>query len=122
MTTSPRSVMQKAWALARAGARRFGGRARQYLAEALRQAWAEVRAGAARIAEQTARVLASFASLPAEIAAVDALMDRFYATMPETAEERCERLRAEREAVAKVLPFPARVPAAAPALPLRRAA
>ena len=51
-------VMSKAWAIARAGARRFGGRARSYFAAALREAWAEARTLAATVAAQRARVLA----------------------------------------------------------------
>ncbi|OCP10925.1 hypothetical protein BC374_17800 [Ensifer sp. LC13] len=31
--------MRKAWQLAKAGAERFGGKAREYLAEAIREAW-----------------------------------------------------------------------------------
>ncbi|ARQ56929.1 hypothetical protein Kim5_CH00822 [Rhizobium sp. Kim5] len=33
-------TMRKAWQLAKAGADRFGGKAREYLGEAIRQAWA----------------------------------------------------------------------------------
>ena len=39
-----RALLRRAWALARAGAARFGGLARAFFAEALRQAWAEVKA------------------------------------------------------------------------------
>jgi len=39
-----RALLRRAWGLARAGARRFGGTVRAYLAEALRQAWAEAKA------------------------------------------------------------------------------
>ena len=54
-------VMSKAWAWAsaRTGAARFGGRARQYLAAALRQAWAEERATVARLIEQEERIRAA---------------------------------------------------------------
>jgi hypothetical protein len=103
-------IMAKAWCLARAGARRFGGRAVQYLAAALRQAWAEAKVLAARIAAQTARVLASIASLPADVAAVDAYMARFYAGQV-----------AARPA-AEVVPFPARPAAPAPVSALLRRA
>ena len=48
-----RALLRRAWGLARAGAARFGGTVRAYLAEALRQSWAEVKA---RIA--TARAMA----------------------------------------------------------------
>ena len=56
-------VMSKAWAIARAGARRFGGRARSYFAAALREAWAEARTLAATVAAQRQRVLAAVAAL-----------------------------------------------------------
>ena len=106
-TLSLSGLFRKAWAIARAGARRFGGRVRQYLAAALRQAWQAAKATASRIADQTARVLASIASLPADLAAVDAYMARFYAG----------------QAAAKVIPFPVRPPVAPPAFaPVRRAA
>ncbi|MGO6676420.1 hypothetical protein [Rhizobium leguminosarum] len=36
-------IMRKAWQLAKAGADRFGGKAREYLGEAIRQAWAPYR-------------------------------------------------------------------------------
>lgn len=53
-----RSIMQNAWAIAREAAAKFGGRAAQYLAAALRQAWQSARAVsitdiARRIAELT---------------------------------------------------------------------
>lgn len=41
-----RSVMLKAWTIAREGAARFGGSARQYLGEALRLAWRDARLAA----------------------------------------------------------------------------
>ena len=56
-------LMSKAWAIARAGARRFGGRASQYFRAALREAWAEARDMAATIAAQRARVLAEVARI-----------------------------------------------------------
>ena len=66
-TTYPlRSLMQKAWIVARAAARRFGGTARTYLAAALRQAWAEAKTLAATIAAQRQRVLAELAKIRAE--------------------------------------------------------
>lgn len=37
-----RKVMVRAWEIAKAAVVRFGGKVREYLAEALRQAWAEV--------------------------------------------------------------------------------
>ncbi len=48
-----RQLLRRAWGMARDGARRFGGTARAYFAEALREAWAEAKA---RIA--TARAMA----------------------------------------------------------------
>ena len=39
-----RGILTKAWLIARAGARRFGGTVRAYLAAALRQAWAKAKA------------------------------------------------------------------------------
>lgn len=38
-----KSVMTNAWAIARAAAAKFGGKAREYLSGALRQAWAEAK-------------------------------------------------------------------------------
>jgi hypothetical protein len=39
-----RGLMRRAWAVARAGAAKFGGTVRAYIAEAVRQTWAEVKA------------------------------------------------------------------------------
>ena len=61
-----KALLTKAWAIARAGARRFGGRASQYLAAALKQAWAEARTLAATVDAQRARVLAEVARIRAE--------------------------------------------------------
>jgi hypothetical protein len=36
-------IMRKAWQLAKAGADRFGGKAREYLGQAIRQGWAMLR-------------------------------------------------------------------------------
>jgi hypothetical protein len=110
-----RSLFAKAWCLARHGARRFGGRAHQYIAAALRQAWAEAKATAARVADQTARVLASIDSLASDVAAEARYMAAFYAQQ------------AAVRFAAKVVPFPVRPAAPAPApvfapVPLRRAA
>ena len=58
-----RTIFATAWALARAGARRFGGTARAYIAASLRQCWAEAKALAAEIAAQRARVLAEVARI-----------------------------------------------------------
>lgn len=45
MTRKERStwIMRKAWQLAKAGAERFGGKAREYLGASIRQAWAMFR-------------------------------------------------------------------------------
>src|SRR5690349_7666055 len=61
-----RIVMKQAWAWARHGARKFGGRPIQYLAEALRIVWAEKKKLARAIAESRARVLAELAAMKAE--------------------------------------------------------
>jgi hypothetical protein len=53
--------MAKAWVIARAGARRFGGTARAYIAASMRQCWADAKVLAATIAAQRARVLAEVA-------------------------------------------------------------
>ena len=37
------NVMKRAWEIARQGAEKFGGNAKEYFAEALRMAWAEVK-------------------------------------------------------------------------------
>ena len=58
-----KALLTKAWAIARTGARHFGGRASQYFRAALRQAWAEARDMAATIAAQRARVLAEVARI-----------------------------------------------------------
>ena len=62
-TLSLSRLFRKAWAIARDGARCFGGRAVQYLAASLRQAWAEARDMAATVAAQRARVLAEVAAI-----------------------------------------------------------
>src|SRR3954451_10212363 len=61
-----RLIMRQAWAWARHGATKFGGRPIQYLAEALRIAWAEKKKLAREIAESRARVLATIAEVRAE--------------------------------------------------------
>ena len=65
-TLSLSRLFRKAWAIARDGARCFGGRAVQHLAFALKQAWAEARDMAATVAAQRARVLAEVARIRAE--------------------------------------------------------
>ena len=54
-----RTIFATAWAIARSAARAFGGRARQYLAGALKQAWARAKDTAA----MRGRVLATVAAL-----------------------------------------------------------
>src|SRR3954447_23746805 len=46
-----RLIMRQAWSWARHGAAKFGGNARQYIAEAIRIVWAEKRKLAREIAE-----------------------------------------------------------------------
>ena len=46
MITSTKNVMKNAWDIARNAARNFGGRASEYIREALRQAWADAKSGA----------------------------------------------------------------------------
>jgi hypothetical protein len=58
--------MRQAWAWARHGAQKFGGRPIQYLSEALRIVWAEKKKLAREIAESRARVLATIAEMRAE--------------------------------------------------------
>lgn len=91
----PASIMSRAWCLARAGARRFGGPARDYLAEALRLSWQVAREGAGRVAEMTTRVLASIASLSADIAACHAAEARLHADTEAHAARQIRRLEAE---------------------------
>ncbi len=55
-----RTILNKSWCLARAAARRFGGRARAYLAAAMRSVWAEQKAARVEIAAMKARVLQSW--------------------------------------------------------------
>jgi Streptococcus thermophilus bacteriophage Gp111 protein len=38
-----KNVMKKAWEIAREGAKKFGGKVKEYFAEALRMAWAEIK-------------------------------------------------------------------------------
>lgn len=44
-----RNVMKEAWKIAREGAKKFGGRAVDYFAEALRVAWAIVKKGVKKV-------------------------------------------------------------------------
>jgi len=61
-----RLIMRQAWAWARHGATKFGGRPIQYLSEALKLVWDEKRRLAREIAESRARVLAELATMRAE--------------------------------------------------------
>ena len=97
-----RAILAKAWRLARAGARRFGGAARPYLAAAMREVWAEEKAARAAIEGMKARVRASIATLAADIAACDRFMAAWYATQ--------EAGRTVAARGAEVLAFPDRRP------------
>lgn len=46
-----KNVMTRAWKIAREGAAKFGGKVKEYFAEALRMAWAEIKKGANKVAE-----------------------------------------------------------------------
>ena len=74
MTTRPNlsRIMQKAWMSAKVAARRHGGSAREYVAEAMQQAWAEEKAMAARCNEMEQRVEAEVADILATIRAAKA--------------------------------------------------
>src|SRR4051794_40345142 len=61
-----RLVMRQAWAWARHGAAKFGGRPIQYLAEALKLVWSGKKRLAREIAESRARVLAELAKMKEE--------------------------------------------------------
>jgi hypothetical protein len=95
--------MAKAWAIARAGAKRFGGTVRSYLAAALRSVWAEEKAARAAIAAMKARVRASIASLPADLRDMEQRLQRWYAAN-------------ESRPSAEVVPLPGRRPVV-PAIP-----
>ena len=101
-----RAILAKAWCLARAGARRFGGAARSHLAAAMREVWAEEKAARAAIEGMKARVRASIATLPADVAACDRFMAAWHA--------RQEAGRTVAARGAEVLAFRRPVPAAHP--------
>jgi Streptococcus thermophilus bacteriophage Gp111 protein len=63
---SPTLVMRRAWASARAGARRFGGKPSLYIVAALRDAWAATKAALAEVAAMRARVSAEVETIRAE--------------------------------------------------------
>ena len=67
-----RAIFATAWAIARGAARAFGGRARQYLAGALKQAWAQAKDTAA----MRGRVLAAVAALRFEASALGVAIRR----------------------------------------------
>jgi Streptococcus thermophilus bacteriophage Gp111 protein len=90
---SPTLVMRRAWASARAGARRFGGKPSLYIVAALRDAWAATKAALAEVAAMRARVSAEVEKIRAEGRA------RFAAEQ------------ARREAARKVAVLPPRRPA-----------
>jgi hypothetical protein len=77
-----RLIMRQAWAWARHGAAKFGGKPVQYLAEALRIVWAEKKKLAREIAESRARVLAEVAKIREEAAAAPQLPLARYWTPP----------------------------------------
>ena len=77
-----RIIMRQAWAWARHGAQKFGGRPIQYLAEALKIVWAEKKKLAREIAESRARVLAEVAKIREEAAAAPPLPLVRYWTPP----------------------------------------
>ncbi len=43
MTTTKKEIMVKAWEIAREGQKAFGGKVREYLAQALKMAWAQAK-------------------------------------------------------------------------------
>ena len=59
-----KALLTKAWRLARAGGRRFGGTARAYLASAMAQVWTEEKAARAAIESMKARVRARSPASP----------------------------------------------------------
>ncbi len=103
-----KALLTKAWVIARAGARRFGGTARSYLAASMRSVWAEQKAARASIEAMKARVRASIASLPDDLRDMERRLQDWYA---------------KQQAVrpATVLPFPSRR-TVVPLAPARRAA
>lgn len=97
-----RAILNKAWAIARAGVRRFGGLARSYLAAALRQAWSEAKVLAVTVVAQRQRVLAEVAALRFEASPLGVAIRRreeaaFAATMEAHRIEMAARAIAYRE-------------------------
>jgi hypothetical protein len=115
-----RTILNKAWVIARAGARRFGGTARSYLAAAMRSVWAEQKAARAEIEAMRARVLGVVANLAAERLEMERLTREWCSRLSREAREREQERQRRRPAT--VLAFPSRPPVAVPAAPARRAA
>ncbi len=59
-------IMKSAWKVARAGAAKFGGSVRSYLAAALKDAWNATKANP--YAKETARIIAEIKMIPASTA------------------------------------------------------
>lgn len=55
-----RIIMENAWKLARQGAKKFGGKAVEYIAEAMKAAWAAYKALRAKKGGQIAMILPKF--------------------------------------------------------------
>ncbi len=106
-----RTILNKAWAIARSAARRFNAPVRSFLAEALRQIWHEQKTARAEIEAMKARVLHSIATLPDDLREMERQLQAWYAKQA-----------AVRPVPATVVLFPAPRPAVVPAVPVRRAA
>jgi hypothetical protein len=108
-----RAILNKAWILARADARRFDGSVRSYLAAAMRSVWAEQKAARAEVEAMRQRVLAAVANLAAEAREMESLTAEWGARLGLPG---CQPRRA-----ATVVPFPPRRPAVVPAAGRRAA-
>ena len=115
-----KALLTKAWCLARAGVRRFGGAVRSFLAAAMRSVCAEEKHARAEVAAVAARVRACVAGLAAERLEMERLTAEWCARL--TREQRQRERERERRRVARVLPFPSRRPVVVPAAPACRAA
>lgn len=51
-----KQIMKKAWEIAREAAAKFGGKAAEYMSEALRMAWAEIRGTAKKVIDRIAEL------------------------------------------------------------------
>lgn len=58
-----KNVMVRAWEIAKQGAKKFGGKVKEYFAAALKLAWKEAKEDAMTIEEKVAQVFAGFARL-----------------------------------------------------------